>query len=633
MNSQRFQPSFRVLLLAAALALPATAQAQSELLTPYKLDIVVHVAENRTLTDVFRGRIERELRDGFQAALGGMGHVRVMHKHPRLDEVLARGLRSLDDWKDRDDKKTHFVLIDYSGVHYDIQARQYDGTVGRASPVVRHDRTRDRDFVAKAAALLIKHDFGVVGIVQAEPEGAKKQVKIDLRGGGLGDMLRWVKKDDVFALAPPDGGSPLSLRWSLLQVERAPTEEARDGVCECRFFHRYDIRGGITGFRCIKLGTVRAPLRIRWIQRMSGGRVKPLDQPLSVDIRRFGFDGEEATKLQKDSDTNGVLETVRDKNGVFDNVAFVRVTYGLDDPKPRVPIALYDDQPISIEVNPSKGSDSLFAFQKTQWEREVGESVQMQANLFKKLEVLVASPEKRGQMIQLAQSGLKHVQEDRRNLADKRRDLADKARDNRKELKTSLEDRLLKQLGDYEQALKDFIAKQEEIEKTENDPQVKKWLSEIERAKLMEKDLEYGEAIKIYERVQKEGFPGKGGELGKHLAEIQKLWKTSDDKHEKARGFIYGVWPTLDISRLEEYIPKAKDAFKKCEEARDFISIQKLLLGTLKHADQLQKKLAELQPDLVIDDEKEAQQLKKISEQLIPLGEAIQNCLKAADVK
>ncbi|HZV07539.1 MAG TPA: hypothetical protein VE999_20810 [Gemmataceae bacterium] len=626
MNLQCFQRSFHVLLLAAALVLPATAQAQSELLTRYKLEIVVHVAENRTLTDVFRGRVERELRDGFQAALGDMGHVTVTHEHPRLAEVLARGLRSLDDWKDRDDKKTHFVLIDYSGVHYEIQARQYDGTIGRASPVVRRDRTRDRDFVAKAAALLIKHDFGVVGTVQSESEGASKQVKIELRGGGLGDMSRWVKKDDVFALAPPDGGSSLLLRWSLLQVERAPDEAARDGVCECRFFHRYRITGGIVGYRCIKLGTVRAPLRIRWVQGGTKGRGKPLNQQISVDIRRYGFEGEE--KLPKESNLDGVMETVRDKNGVFDNVAFVRVTFGLGDSKPQIPIALCDDQPISIEVDPPKDSDSLFAYQKTQWQAEVAESVRMQANLFKRLEALGANPEKRAEIIQLAKSGLSHIQADRTKLEGQRGELAKR---NKRDLKTPIEDERLKQLGDYEQALRDFIAKQEEIEKTENDPQLKRWRSEIASAKLIENDLEFGKAIEIYERIQNEGY--KNADLEKHLADLHKIWDTSDNDLKDARGFIYGVWPSLDITRLEEKIPEAKKAFKKCQDARDYIPIKKLLLGTLRHADQLKKKLDELQPDLVTDDAKEYEQFSKIGKQIADLGDELQNSLKKADVK
>ena len=44
--------------------------------------------------------------------------------------------------------------------------------------------------------------------------------------------------------------------WSLLQVQEPPSEEAHDGLCKCRFFHRYRVPN-LTGYRCIKLGTVQ----------------------------------------------------------------------------------------------------------------------------------------------------------------------------------------------------------------------------------------------------------------------------------------------------------------------------------------------------------------------------------------
>jgi hypothetical protein len=617
--------------------LPATAQAQSELHKPYDLTIVVHVAENRLLTDVFRKRIERELHDGFQAALGDMGRVTVTDKHPRLADILTRGLRSLDDWKDRNDQKTHFVLIDYTGVHYEIQARQYDGTIGLPGRVVRYDRTRDRDFVAKAAALLIKYDFGILGTVVSEPEGAKNQVKIELHGGGLGDMTRWIKKDDVFALAPPEGGTPLELMFSLLQVEQAPAEDARDGVCLCRFFHRYRVRS-IAGYRCIKLGTVETPLRIRWVQRQrvrdGGFKIKPLDQPLLVEIRRHGFDGEEATKLEKQSEPNGALETVANgKDGVFRNVAFVRVISGLGDSPdshPQVPIALVDDQPVVIDVNVSSGSaDSLFAIRTSTWKRDVADSVQMQAGLFKRLETLGADPKNRSEIIKAAASGMNRAKEDRKNLREQREKLANEARKANQDLKTPTEDRRLQQLEDYEQALGNFLTEQKKIEETENDPQRKKWLSEIENAKLLENELEYGKAILIYERIQNEGF--KDAELDKHVADLHKDWDPRNPEHEEARGFIYRVWPTLDSARLEENenIKKAQDALQTCKKLRDRLGIRKLLRGTLGHADQLEKKLAELRPDLVIEDAKEEQQLKPVSEKIAKLGTDIEDCLKA----
>ena len=40
--------------------------------TPYRLQVVLHFADHRLLTDVFRDRVERELRDGLQASFGDL---------------------------------------------------------------------------------------------------------------------------------------------------------------------------------------------------------------------------------------------------------------------------------------------------------------------------------------------------------------------------------------------------------------------------------------------------------------------------------------------------------------------------------------------------------------------------------
>jgi hypothetical protein len=626
MNPQRFCRVFSVLLL----LLPTAAQAQSERNKPYELHIVVHVAQNRLLTDVFRDRIERELHDGFQAGLGDMGRVEVSHEHPRLADVLARGLKqSLDDWKDRSGVKTHFVLIDFSGVHYEIQARQYDGTTMRPSPVVRRSRTRDRDFVAKAAALLLEQDFGILGTVKTAPEPPQEKVRVELRGGGLGNMARWVHKDDIFALAPPDGGSPKVLKWSLLQVEEPPSEKARDGECVCRFFHRYRVPS-IAGYHCIKLGTVRTALRLRWMQEMPDDRPTALKTDLFVDIRRHGFQGEEATRLQTSTGRGGVLETVGlgDK-GVFSNVAFVSVTNGVPDPKPQVPIALVDDQPILIGVNATQDPNTLFDIRKAAWQSAVSESLLVQINLFKRLEELGTKAKPREEIIQEAERGRERSQKDREDLKMQKEALRKEAQDRGVKLDTAREDNRLRELEDGERALGEFINKQKEIEVTENNPQQKKWLSEMGQAKLLENDLEFGKAIAIYEKIQKEGF--QNAELNKHLEEVRKIWKPpADAEHEDARKFIYRVWPTLDTARLEENMPKARKALKKCADAGDIISIRKLFKGLEGHADRVAKELSELQPKLVIEDEEPARLREKVSGDLLKLGNEIQEVLLKA---
>ncbi|HEY7158782.1 MAG TPA: hypothetical protein VH575_32860 [Gemmataceae bacterium] len=628
MNPQRFLRVFTVLLL----ALPSAAHAQSELNKPYELHIVVHVAQNRLLTDVFRERIERELHDGVQAGLGDMGRVTVTHEHPRLADVLARGLKqSLDSWKERSDVKTHFVLIDFSGVHYEIQARQYDGTTGRASPTVRHSRTRDRDFVAKATALLLKQDFGILGTVRTTPDEQGGKVRVELHGGGLGNLARWVQKDDVFALAPPDGSSPKALNWSLLQVEEPPAEDARDGMCVCRFFHRYKVPN-IIGYHCIKLGTVRTALRLRWGQETPSGDLRPLDDrvTLYVDIRRHGFQGEEATRLQR-STNRGVLETVGDGDkGIFTNVAFVSVTSGVADPKPQIPIALFDDQPVVIGVNASQDAKVLFNLNKKAWQEEVGESLLVQRNLFERLGAPDAKAKPREQIIQEAERGLKRSREDRDKLAVRKRTLLADAEKNKVRLNTPREDKWLEEIKKGEDALEEFIKQQKEIEEKENDPRLKKWRSEVAQAKLLEKDLEFDKAITIYERIQKEGFDDAEltKRLTKHLEEVRKIWPPpANDEHKEARAFIYGVWPTLDTDHLAENMPTARKALQTCEKAGDFVSIRKLFTGLEGHADRVAKELDELHPEYDINADQPHKLRTKLKDDLLKLGTEIQTAL------
>jgi hypothetical protein len=604
----------------------ARAAGPGELSKPYHLRIVLHVAKNRLLTDVFRDRVERELRDGFQAGLGELGKVEVVRDHPRLPDVLANGLlQSLNTWRDRSDVKTHFVLIDFSGVHYEIQARQYDGPTGRPSPVVRRDRTRDRDFVAKAVALLVLHDFGVVGTVVTPPEGPQQQqrVKLELRGGALGDLSRLVQKDDVFVLAPPGGGSPPELRWSLLQVQDPPREGARDGACVCRFFHRYQV-SGIAGYRCLKVGTTQTALRLRWMQEGPRG-LTPLEATtLTLEVRRHGFTGEDATKLPKTTDAAGGVDTRRDGDkGVFSHVAFVSVTGGLET-KPQVPVALVDDQPVVIEVNATQKTANLLSFRKAAWEGNVSESLLVQINLFKELEALGARPDQRGEVLARARAGLERTRADYKRLMDERAELLREA--GATPPSTAREDQRLKDLQEGERLLERFINEQKKIEAEENDPKRKAWRSEVQRAQLLEKDYEIDKAIAIYRQVKQEGY--QDAALDRHLAELEKLWKPVDAKHEAAREFIYRVWPTLDTAGLKENLEKARQALTECQRARDFIAIRKLFKATEAHAIRLEKEARELNPRINVDDEQPARRIQEVSPGVVKLGGDIQAYLQ-----
>jgi hypothetical protein len=619
--------AYRLALLPAlALLVPAgAAGGDAELNKPYELQIVLHVGQHPWLTDVFRDRVGRELRDSLQAALGDLARVSVVIHHPRLKDVVERGLdRALDGWAERSGIKTHFVLVDFVGTHYEIQARQHDGLTGRPSRVVRRDRTRDRDFVAKAAALLVEHDFGMVGTIAGPPDG-QEVVSVELKAGALGPLTRWVPRGKVFEIIPPGGTA--ALPWALLQVVEPPSEDTKDGVCKCKFWHRYRV-GSVEHFQCVMLGTTRSALRLRFVQEQARGVQRPLDgRSLGVDFRHYGFDGEEATKLHKSTDLNGWVDTIGDRDkGVFEDIAFVSVTNNLS-PLPQVPVAVMDDRPVIIPVTLNAEPGSLFDARRKTWERNVTDSLLVQVSLFNEVHALGAKAEGRAKALERAKAGLDRSREDYNSLTAQRDDLAKEAAKAHVEFRPTREDQRLKDLREGEKLLAKYVGEQEAINNSGIDDKFKRWRSEVERAKLLVKDkFEVGEAIAIYKKVLEEGLDSK--EVADELKRLEKLWRPAGMKHRKARTFIFQKWPAItDAAGIKAHLKEARDAFEDCKQVNDVLGPQKLLKACVEHAEQLRKELSELNP-LVIDDEKPARLIEAVSTDLAKLADDIQAYLE-----
>jgi hypothetical protein len=612
--------------------------AEGELGKPYRLQVVLHVARHPLLTEVFREQVRRELSDGLQAALGELARVEVVAKHPRLPDVLGRGLeRSLDEWKERSDVKTHFVLLDYSGGHYEIRARQYDGVVGVPSPVVRHDRRRDRAFVAKAAAQLIQHDFGLIGTVLTEPPpgGLVKVdggvVKVELRGGGLDAPLEpWVKTGDVFALvqAPPGNAPALPVPDAVLQVQKPPDDKARDGVCDCRLLHRYELPRA-AGLRCIKLGTTQAPVRLRLVKREPDGTTGPLDHPRSVQIRRHGFSNEATTMIKIPTGANGTVDTSRVADGVFDRLAFVSVIEGADKLQAQVPVALVADRLVVVPISAAQAGNYLLELQVQGWKNEVSNSMVVQVRLFEELQKLGANPEQRAAALTKAREGLKRSEGDYARLQAARNELLKEAPGRKLDLPE--DDRRLTELKNGQTALRQFIEEQEKINKEENSPERKALLDKVARAKLLEQDAELEQALKLYREALAGGL--KDEELRSYVEDLQKLWTPIDEKDSRypkfmeARTFIYNTWPGLDAAGLKERMGDALKALEACEQAKDIIGPLKLFKTTVAHADRLRQEREKLKPELHPDDEKPAETIREVSPKLKKLAEDINTYL------
>jgi hypothetical protein len=615
-HSVRPGPALAVL---AAAIVAGPVRAADELHTPYDLQIVLHVADHRLLGEVFRDRVTRELGDGLRTALGDLARVSVVHKHPRLADVLRLGLdKALDGWVERSGVKTHFVLIDIAGADYRIQARQHDGLTGRAGRVVRRDHTPDRDFVARAAALLVAHDFGLVGTVLTNPD-PQERVKVELKAGALGSLARWLRPGQVFEIVSPTGTT--ALPWALLQVQEPPAEEARDGLVQCRLLHRYQLPN-ITGHRCLLLGTTRAPLRLHFVLDKGRGVQAPLDRTLQLAFRRKGFQGEETTRLTKSTDSSGWVDTSRDGDkGTFEDVAFVSVTGGMPPPLPHIPVAIVDDRPIVVPVSVTASPGGVLASRRATWERNVADSYLLQVYLFKEIRELGAQPEGRVKAVERAKFGLQRTREDYESLRAERAALE-------REAGTAggggLDPRWVQRLEDLQKGeaiLQSFLEKQTQINQEENDPKKKEWNSQVAQAQFLEKEYEVGQAIAIYEKVLKEGLDNAA--LRKYVEELKAQWQVKDDKHGEARAFIYNVWPTLDNAGLKERLPEAQQAFAECRRVKDLISPRKLFKVTEAHAVRLKNELDRLHPELEIDDEKPAQLIREVTPGLTKLASDI----------
>ena len=466
------------------------------------------------LTDVFRQQVERELKEGLQAALGELAVVEVRPDHPKLADVRARGLGpALGDWKERSAGKTHFVLIDLVNSQYEVQSRQYDGPTAMAGPVVHTDRTPDRAFVARVAELLVERDFGFTTTFDAwpktdDPKNQPQPVQLKLEGAGLGVPLsRWVKKDDIFAVfhTYSDGRNPELVPWALLQVKEAPQDDVPDSACTGMLFWRYkplpSAEGrGHAGYRCVKLGATRGPVRLRLFQQGKDGKViGPLTDTL--DIRRTGFRGEGEITNSPNAVT-GIYDSAVSNPNVepFDRVAFITVRKGRQE-RAYLPLAIMDDQTVPVLVSAATEEQDALSQRFERWQRQVDDAWLVHVAIFQDIREIGQKPGvQREKVLERARAGLTRTTEDHNRLSGERQEMsremiARRAADVRRL------DQVLQELKKGETYLAEFVNKQEAIFAKESAPERKIALAQIVDAGLAEEKGEYDEAIKLYDKA------------------------------------------------------------------------------------------------------------------------------------
>jgi tetratricopeptide (TPR) repeat protein len=593
---------------------PARADLDPGLQKPYDLHVVLHIAEHRALTPLFQESLERQLRNYLQLTYGKLAQVEILRNHPQLQEVLKRGLQqALDGWDDLSGIKTHFVLVDFVSGRYEIQTRQHDGFTGLSSPVVRQDATSDPGLVARKAALLVDRDFGLAGTVVSS-EG--DQVRLAIRGGGLGEPLeRWLKPDDVFAVArfTREGERVRATRldWTVLQV----LEEPKAGVCLCRFATRYQqdqlVQGdNILGYRGLRLTTTSAPLRLRLVEDTDRAQIPLPGVP--VHVSRLGF--EDPNPLKLTSRTDGLVIT----DQPFTNVAYVSVLSGV---KARFPVAIVDQETITcrLVLNPEADAREQLRLRCDRWIRRMDDLAAAAEERRKLLEEQLKVA--RGDALTSARTALKALTEDINSLQLQRNQLAEAAAKAGKGAPDlSPGDQRLEELRHSREVLEQIANNLERILAEENSDKTKALRSMLQRGRLLESRAEFDEAISLYKKVLAES-PDQPN-VKSYLVTLEKAWQIKDNPaHQAARDFVYRQWSlTLDTAGLKAALPRARNSLEIFKKTGDRLSARKLALADLAHAAALEKRLAVLRQRPGEDSSNETRLIRQLAQELARLS-------------
>jgi hypothetical protein len=591
---------------------------------PYHLQVVLRMASNRVFTPVFRDLVQRQLRDSLRAALGDLAQVDVVSGHPLLKEIESKGLQAaLDNYTALSDEKIHFVLINFVNGRYELQARQHDGFTGLSSPVVRYDSTSDRQYVARLATLLIDQDFGLAGTVEVNRMDGDK-VDVTLKGGALGAPLdRWLKKDQVFAVAQiyQEGTKRHSIRMpdTLLQALEPPS----NGVCHCRLLYRKDNplprAASVLGYRCLKLGTTQALVRLRVIAE------DKLHTPLNGRPVRFsarGFD--EITADSTATNPDGLAESRQQ----YENVAFVRIYEG-GTLLARVPVEIVEGltKTCPVFTNPAAEAKGQLYARRNRWLKHLYEVALVGETLVQDLNAMAAQPsEKR---LARAQEGLTALQEEISTLTAERDSLRTEAAGQLPQgtpLISKEDEESLQGLQKRREELGGYIAQLQKNIKEEQDPKRREWNDMIARADLLEQNAEFEKAIALYERVLSEG--GNFPQLREQLKTLKQAQGRDSEAHRRARRFIYDVWPKQETAvQMEAHLSEARKAFAACKEAGDILTPRKLLKTCVEHSARLAKEAEGLQPEAREDDRRTAKTIIELTDWLQKFNQEVKQYL------
>jgi hypothetical protein len=599
---------------AFALVQPARAQLDAEVKQPYLWRVVLSAKPHPLVTPEVRERLKRDVVAALQTGIGPFGAVEFVDladlpadKEPLFQQFIEKGFPALDAPRDLTGAKTHFLKLDYRDGQFHIETRQYDGFTGLSSPLVRAQSVRGADQIGRAAGLLLDRDFGAAGTVEPLP-GRTDLVKVQVRGAALGPVSNLVAVGDVFAVAavrktnrpapppvrtatgkivapppgtvPPPGLTSTPRDFTLLKVN----EVTADGSLRCTVLSRYEkpmpLVGGIVGYRCMKLGTVKAPVAIQL--KNTDGAIYKTASAVSVratdtDFTPTGADAKDVCNF----DTGGAqFRSQRPLN----NVAFVTVALGATQAK-QFPVPILSAAPIVLpfEIDPAKEERAAFERAVLAAYTQSADARAAQNVCFDAVAKFIEK-QRNPEALARARGGYDAADAAEKQLAD---DLARLTEQAGRVQKADGIDALLakiKQNVDTVRAYNEQLKKSAEqialIVKRESDPNFAAKEAQAQavntRFELLLSAHEYDQAIAALEQLV--ALLPENADVKARRDKLAAEWKTKDDAHAKARDYLLRTWPAVaTIPDFKDSLTQIRAGVDVCKKNGDKLTLRKLL--------------------------------------------------------
>jgi tetratricopeptide (TPR) repeat protein len=649
---------FAAVVVVLAVAAPARAQLDPEPKQPYLWRVVLSAKPHPLLTPEFRERVRRDVLAALQPGLGAHGTAEVIDLaelprdrwDPLWQQFDDKGFAALDAPRDLTGVKTHFLRIEYRDGRFHLESRQYDGFTGLSSPLVRAQSTRAPELVGRSAGLMIDRDFGLAGTV--EPVAGKPdEVKVLVRGGGLGPVDRLVHTGDVFAVAavrrtnreapppirtatgkiiapppgsvPPPGLTSTPRDFTLLKV----TDVSPDGTLRCAVLTRYQTAmptaGGVVGYRCMKLGTVRAPVAVRL--RAGDGSIYKTASNVSVRASDAGFPSGPAESKEV-CNFDSKTAQFRSQRPLA-NVACITVSLGAS--QKRFPVPILDDGPITLpfEINPQIEEKIAFERAVLNTATAAADARLAQSVCYQTVAKLI-DQQKNSDALARAKGGFQSADAADKGLTDevaRLREQLDKSPEAKRVLDTIEQN--LTALRKYNADLGAHIKTLEGVVKRENDPSIaaKELQAETINARitLLLARGDVDEALAAYDQLIVILGADADVQVRPRRDKLAAEWKPKDEQHAKARDYLLKTWPAVaTVQDFKDSLPLVLAHVETCKQHGDKWTMRKLLTIFSTAAVKLNDLVAPLDPasdsdrKLLADANDAGKQLARLEQEL-----------------